>query len=112
MAEVSFNANNSTIIKLSDFNNEIDNNAIKAENEKSMKSSMAHLFTTQDSLNGFGTISVLNPHVFSGQNGSSYLEIVFDVIKDADDQNDYDFKVGFFYYGGATKKEIDKFNNR
>lgn len=110
IAEVSFKKNGkSTLIKLEDFNNEINGYVLKAEQEKSMNFEMAKYFTAEPSQNGFGAVSVLNPYAFAGSDGCSFLEIVFDVVKQSDSNEDFDFKVGMFYYGGASQQDIKEY---
>ena len=111
MGEVNFKKDNkSTIIKLQDFNNEINNSILKAEQEITMNYERSNYYLAQPSVNGFGTVSVLNPHAFSGAGGCSFLEIVFDVEKPLNSVENYDFKVGFFYYGLASRDDINDFN--
>lgn len=108
---VLFYKNNSeTIVKTQVFNNNIGDGIINTNGqEKQMTYQMSQYFEAVDSQNGFGTVSVLNYQKFAQAEGCSYIEIVFDVVKDADQNQDYSFKVGISYYGIPSSSEIADF---
>lgn len=99
-----------TIVRTEKFNNDIGDGIINTHGQAvAMTYPMSKYFTAVPSLNGFGSVSVLNEQKFLGNDGCSFIEIVFDVQKDGDDDKDYSFKVGMSYYGMPSQSEIVDF---
>lgn len=99
-----------TIVKTQKFNNDIGDGIINTNWEAvPMTYQMSKYFTAVPSANGFGTVSVLNEQKFNGSDGCSFIEIVFDVQKDGNIDDDYSFKVGMSYYGMPSQSEITDF---
>lgn len=96
------------IAKIDTFNN---NTSIKATNQIQMNYERSEFYMAEPSLNGFGSVSVLNTETFENQCGHGYIEIVFDVLKNANEDEDYNFKVGFLYYGLASIQEVREYNS-
>lgn len=95
---VSLNFAGGDSIRLEKFNNQIGGGAIAADNAKTMNSDSGIFYDTNPSFNGYGTVAMLDQNAFSGADGCSFLEIVFDVQKDSDTDNS-SFKIGMFYVG-------------
>lgn len=99
-----------TIVKTEKFNNDIGGGIINTNGQAvAMTYPMSKYFVAVPSLNGFGSVSVLNHQKFAEADGCSFIEIVFDVQKDGDDDKDYSFKVGMSYYGMPSQSEIVDF---
>jgi len=99
-----------TIVKTEKFNNDIGGGIINTNGQAvAMTYPMSKYFVAVPSLNGFGSVSVLNHQKFAEADGCSFIEIVFDVQKDGDDDKDYSFKVGMSYYGTPSQSEIVDF---
>lgn len=99
-----------TIVRTEKFNNDIGGGIINTNGKAvAMTYPMSKYFVAVPSLNGFGSVSVLNHQKFAEADGCSFIEIVFDVQKDGDDDKDYSFKVGMSYYGMPSQSEIVDF---
>ncbi len=99
-----------TIVRTEKFNNDIGGGIINTNGQAvAMTYPMSKYFVAVPSLNGFGSVSVLNHQKFAEADGCSFIEIVFDVQKDGDDDKDYSFKVGMSYYGMPSQSEIVDF---
>mgnify|MGYP004642846619 CR=1 FL=1 len=99
-----------TIVRTEKFNNDIGGGIINTNGQAvAMTYPMSKYFIAVPSLNGFGSVSVLNHQKFAEADGCSFIEIVFDVQKDGDDDKDYSFKVGMSYYGMPSQSEIVDF---
>ena len=102
--------NEETIVRTEKFNNDIGDGIINTNGQAvAMTYPMSKYFDAVPSLNGFGSVSVLNHQKFAEADGCSYIEIVFDVQKDIDDDKDYSFKIGISYYGMPSQSEIVDF---
>lgn len=99
-----------TIVKTEKFNNDIGGGIINTNGKAvAMTYPMSKYFIAVPSLNDFGSVSVLNHQKFAEADGCNFIEIVFDVQKDGDDDKDYSFKVGMSYYGMPSQSEIVDF---
>ena len=99
------------IIKISEFDNNLGNDILKADNIVPMNLERSQYYSPQESLNNFGTISVFNPEAFA-ENDFSFAEIVFDVEKNSNLDQDYNFKIGMFYYGVPSSEAIREFERK
>jgi hypothetical protein len=103
------NNNNETLFKTKNFNQNIGNGILQASTPKLMDYATSDYYKTLNSVNGFGTISVLDETKFVSDN-SSFFEMVFDVHKDANNlRADYNFKIGMYGLFFASQSQINDY---
>ena len=101
--------NEETLFLTKSFNQNIGNGILKASSSKYMDFQTKQYYKALPSVNGFGSVSVLDETAFISD-GSSFFELVFDVHKDpAKPLEDYSFKVGMYSLFFASQSQINEY---
>lgn len=102
-----------SLFHLDEFNNDIDGGILNTKGEViSMTGDISDYYSIVDSANGLSSITVLNADKFNTQNGCSYLEIVFDVERQQEQNKDYSFKVALSGTWLGTDEMIEDYKDK
>lgn len=102
------NTNTETLFLTKPFNKQIGNGILNG-NPKYMNYETSKYYKAMPSVNGFGTVSVLDETAFV-EDGSSFFEMVFDVHKDSSKPyDDYSFKIGMYGLFFASQSQINDY---